>query len=38
MNGLTIGIKHIRQHVAQRMVAWANKIVVATIEVAESCL
>jgi hypothetical protein len=37
-NGLTIGMKHIRQHVAQRNVIWANKIVVATIKFAESCL
>jgi ribosomal protein S17E len=37
-NGLTIGMKHIRQHVAQRKVVWANKIVVTTIKFAESCL
>jgi hypothetical protein len=27
-NALTIGIKHIRQNVAQRKFVWANKIVV----------
>ena len=27
-NGLTFGMKHIRQHVAQRKVVWTNKIVV----------
>jgi hypothetical protein len=27
-----IGMKHIRQRVAQRKVAWANKIIVATVK------
>jgi hypothetical protein len=35
---LTIGMKHIRQHLAQRKVVWVNKIVVTTIKFAESCL
>jgi hypothetical protein len=36
-NGLTIGMKHIRQHVAQRKAIWANKIIVTIIKFAESC-
>jgi hypothetical protein len=35
---LTIGVKHIRQHVTQQKIVWANKIIVTTIKFAESCL
>jgi hypothetical protein len=31
-------MKHIIEHVAQRKVVWANKVVVRTIEFAENCL
>jgi hypothetical protein len=37
-NGLKIGMKHIRQHLSQRKIGWANKIAVTTIKFAESCL
>jgi hypothetical protein len=37
-NGLTIVMKYIRQHVAQRRVIWVNKIVVMTIKCVESCM
>jgi hypothetical protein len=37
-NPLRICMKHDRQHVAQRKVAWVNKIVVMTIKFAENCL
>jgi hypothetical protein len=31
-------MKHVRQHVAQRKVVWANKIIVTTVKFEESCL
>jgi hypothetical protein len=35
-NGLTIGMKHIRQHVAQWKVVWVNTIAVTTIKFAKA--
>jgi hypothetical protein len=35
-NGLTIGTKHIRKHVAKRKVVLANKIVVMTIKMRKA--
>jgi hypothetical protein len=32
------GLRHIRQHVAQQKVLWANTIIVTTVKFEESCL
>jgi hypothetical protein len=37
-NSLTIAIKHVRQHVAQRKVVWVNKIFVTTRKYEKICL